>query len=96
MSGESGILIPPAGALRPRRSSFRREDHDAPPSAILEAVEAAGHIAEALARRDRELHFSTGFGGRSVVELRRLDGTFIRRLTALEAVDVMAGLADVE
>ena len=61
-----------------------------PPEAML-LVDSAAGIAERLASRDRQLHFTaTG------AELRTLDGTLLRRLSIMDAIDVMCGLEDVD
>ena len=61
-----------------------------PPEAML-LVDSAAGIAERLAARDRQLHF-TALGA----EVRTLDGTLVRRLSLMDAIDVMCGLVDVD
>ena len=61
-----------------------------PPEAML-LVDGAAGITERLAARDRQLRF-TALGA----EVLTLDGKVLRRLTLMEAVDVMCGLVDVD
>lgn len=66
-------------------------------SGALDEVAAAGRRAQELADRDRELHFHQGAGARRVVvEVRDLKGTVICTIPPSFALDVMAGLADVD
>ena len=61
------------------------------PAEAMLLVDSAAGIAERLAARDRQLQFTaTG------AELRTLDGTLLRRLSMMYAIDVMCGLEDVE
>jgi len=61
-----------------------------PPEAML-LVDSAAGIAERLAARDRQVQF-TPYGA----EVRTLDGTVLRRLSLVDAIDVMCGLVDVD
>jgi hypothetical protein len=61
------------------------------PAEAMAAVDAAFAIAERLAARDRELHFTS-----AGVQVRTLDGTVLRTLSAAEALDVMCGLAHID
>jgi hypothetical protein len=88
MSGPTGhltLVAPPPAPPEPLDSPG-----PIPPDALA-AVDDAAEIAAQLAARDRELHFTS-----AGVQLRRLDGTVLRRLSPSEAMDVMCGLADVE
>jgi hypothetical protein len=61
------------------------------PAEAMALVDGAAEIAEQLAARNRELHFTS-----AGAQLRTLDGTVLRTLSPTEALDVMCGLADVD
>jgi flagellar protein FlaG len=68
-----------------------------PPPEALAEVAAAARRAQDLADRNRELHFHRDEeSGRIIVQVRDLDGHVIRTIPPSEALEVMAGLADVE
>ena len=60
-----------------------------PPEASA-AVEAAAARAEALAERNRQLHFELDeHSGRVVIEVRDLDGNILRTIPPSKAIDIM-------
>jgi uncharacterized FlaG/YvyC family protein len=63
-----------------------------PPRDALREVDRAAERAEELYAQQRELHFELDAdGGRVIVQVRDLDGTVIRTISASAALDVLSG-----
>jgi FlaG protein len=64
----------------------------APPDEVREQVARAAEIAQDMADRNRELHFSTDDEtGRVVIQVRDLDGNVIRTIPPSRMLDLMSG-----
>jgi hypothetical protein len=64
----------------------------APPPEVLAEVEAAWERADRLASQNRELHFRRDEqSGRTIIEVRTLDGEVLRTIPPSKLFDVMAG-----
>ena len=87
MSGSIGQLTVAA----PAPAAAGQDRPGRVPAEAMAAVDAAFEIAEQLAARNRELHFTS-----AGVQVRTLDGTVLGTLSATEALDVMCGLAGVD
>jgi hypothetical protein len=63
-----------------------------PPPEVLAEVDAAWERASELAAADRELHFRRHeHTGRTIIEVRKLDGEVLRTIPPSRLLDVMAG-----
>jgi FlaG protein len=63
-----------------------------PPPEVLDEVEAAWERAAELAAADRELHFRRDEQtGRTIIEVRTLDGEVLRTIPPSRLFDVIAG-----
>ena len=63
-----------------------------PPPVVLAAVDAAWERAAQLAAADRELHFRRDEqSGRTIIEVRTLDGEALRTIPPSRLLDVMTG-----
>lgn len=63
-----------------------------PPPEVLAEVDAAWERARELAAADRELHFRRDEQtGRTIIEVRTLDGEVLRTIPPSRLLDVMAG-----
>ena len=63
-----------------------------PPPDVLAEVDAAGARAEELAAQNRELHFARDEAtGRTIIQVRTLDGEVLRTIPPSEMLDVMSG-----
>lgn len=62
-----------------------------PPPAVLDQIAAAGKIEERLREDGRQLRFSTGQDGHTIIEVRDNTGETIERLSVAEALEVAAG-----
>ncbi len=64
----------------------------APPPQALAEVDAAWQRTAALAAQDRELHITRDApSGRTIVQVRSLDGEVVRIIPPSQMLDVMAG-----
>lgn len=69
---------------------------DSPPAEVLDAIGAAGRVAQELHAQGRELRFippseHDGGDGRVRIEVRDLDGRVLRTIPPSEALDVANG-----
>ena len=65
-----------------------------PPPEVLDEVDAAWERAVQLAAQDLELHFARDeVSGRPIVELRTLSGELVKRISAAQALQIIAGRA---
>ena len=65
-----------------------------PPPEVLDEVDAAWERAVQLAAQDLELHFAHDeVSGRPIVELRTLSGELVKRISAAQALEIIAGRA---
>jgi hypothetical protein len=88
---------PVAAAARPQGDTVEVRLPSAPPPFVLDAVAAAATRARELAAAARELHFRTDEGSRRIViQVRDLEGNVIRTIPPSQALDVMAGLYELE
>jgi hypothetical protein len=63
-----------------------------PPPEVLAEVDAAWERANELAAANRELHFRRDEAtGRTIIEVRTLDGEVLRTIPPSRVLDVMAG-----
>jgi flagellar protein FlaG len=63
-----------------------------PPPEVLAEVDAAWERAAALAAQNRELHFKHDEkSGRTIIEVRTLDGEVLRTIPPSKMLDVMSG-----
>ncbi len=63
-----------------------------PPPEVLAEVDAAWERAAQLASANRELHFRRDEGtGRTIIEVRTLDGEVLRTIPPSRLLDVMSG-----
>ena len=63
-----------------------------PPPEVLAEVDAAWQRSAELAAQNRELHFSRDeHSGRTIIEVRTLDGDVLRTIPPSQMLDVMAG-----
>ena len=63
-----------------------------PPPEVLAEVDAAWERAAELAAQNRELHFTRDeVSGRTVIEVRTLDGEVLRTIPPSKMLDVMSG-----
>ena len=63
-----------------------------PPPEVLAEVDAAWERAAELAAQNRELHFKRDEGsGRTIIEVRTLDGEVLRTIPPSKMLDVMSG-----
>jgi flagellar protein FlaG len=63
-----------------------------PPEEVLAAVDAAWERAAELAAQNRELHFKRDEeSGRTIIEVRTLDGEVLRTIPPSKMLDVMSG-----
>jgi hypothetical protein len=63
-----------------------------PPPEVLEEVDAAWERGAQLAADRRELHFShDAKSGRTIIEVRTLDGEVLRTIPPSRALDIMGG-----
>jgi FlaG protein len=87
----------PEAAGQPR--SFDTVLGDVPPAPtdeVRDQVARASEIAQQMADRNRELHFSKDEQtGRMVIQVRDLDGNVIRTIPPSSVLDVMSGAAHV-
>jgi hypothetical protein len=97
--------VAPAPAVPPRRAAEEpaaptsAPEVDAvdvvpasPPPKVLDEVGAAWERAEELAAGNRELHFRRDEQtGRTIIEVRTLDGEVLRTIPPSRVFDVMAG-----
>ena len=61
---------------------------------MLDEVDAAWERAVQLAAQDLELHFARDeVSGRPIVELRTLSGELVKRISAAQALQIIAGRA---
>jgi hypothetical protein len=64
-----------------------------PPPEVLAEVDAAWERAAELAAQNRELHFRRDEqSGRTIIEVRTLDGEMLRTIPPSRMLDVMSGL----
>jgi uncharacterized FlaG/YvyC family protein len=92
--------VAPTRAVQPaprteRANRFDTVMSDVPPAPTEEVraqVERAAQIAQDMADRNRELHFSKDAEtGRVVIQVRDLSGTVIRTIPPSHALDLMSG-----
>jgi hypothetical protein len=63
-----------------------------PPGEVLAEVDAAWERAAELAAQNRELHFKhDDVSGRTIIEVRTLDGEVLRTIPPSKMLDVMSG-----
>jgi len=63
-----------------------------PPPEVLAEVDAAWERAAELAAQNRELHFTHDeLSGRTIIEVRTLDGEVLRTIPPSKMLDVMSG-----
>jgi flagellar protein FlaG len=63
-----------------------------PPPGVLAEVDAAWERAAELAAQNRELHFKRDEqSGRTIIEVRTLDGEVLRTIPPSKMLDVMSG-----
>jgi flagellar protein FlaG len=63
-----------------------------PPPEVLAEVDAAWERAAELAAQNRELHFTRDeLSGRTIIEVRTLDGEVLRTIPPSKLLDVMSG-----
>jgi flagellar protein FlaG len=63
-----------------------------PPPEVLAEVDAAWQRGAELAAQNRELHFERDAEtGRTIIQVRSLDGEVLRTIPASKALDVMSG-----
>ena len=63
-----------------------------PPPEVLAEVDAAWERAAELAAQNRELHFTRDeVSGRTIIEVRTLDGEVLRTIPPSKMLDVMSG-----
>ncbi|MEA2458975.1 MAG: hypothetical protein QOC95_1947 [Thermoleophilaceae bacterium] len=62
-----------------------------PPPSVLDEMDKASRVADALRAQKRELHFEPTASGRVVVQVRDLDGNVIRTIPPAQALDIAAG-----
>jgi flagellar protein FlaG len=63
-----------------------------PPPEVLAEVDAAWERATELAAQNRELHFTRDErSGRTIIEVRTLDGEVLRTIPPSKMLDVMSG-----
>jgi hypothetical protein len=63
-----------------------------PPREVLAEVDAAWERAAELAAQNRELHFTRDeLSGRTIIEVRTLDGEVLRTIPPSKLLDVMSG-----
>ena len=63
-----------------------------PPPEVLAEVDAAWERAAELAAQNRELHFKHDeMSGRTIIEVRTLDGEVLRTIPPSKMLDVMSG-----
>jgi hypothetical protein len=90
---------PRAGAAAGAEDTFTVSHGDipaSPPPEVLDAIDAAGRVAQELHAQGRELRFAVpshdGEDGERVrIELRDLDGNVLREIPPSEALDVASG-----
>jgi hypothetical protein len=63
-----------------------------PPAEVLAEVDAAWERTSELAAQNRELHFERDeLSGRTIIEVRTLDGEVLRTIPPSKMLDVMSG-----
>jgi hypothetical protein len=74
-----------------RFETGQRAIPEVPPPEVLDEVDAAWEPAVRLAAQDRELHFARDeVSGRAIVELRTLSGELVKRISAAQALQIVA------
>jgi hypothetical protein len=82
----------PPAAARPGAVDSSDVIPASPPPEVLAEVDAAWERGAQLAAENRELHFERDeASGRTIIQVRTLDGEVLRTIPPADALDVIAG-----